>query len=105
MNRYKSPEEAYHRLMWTFVQQQKRSTDLCLGNTGIERICVDGGFSRNHVYMQLLAQAYPDKDVFAAAVPQATAVGSAMILEGVWNPDPPAFGFVELRYVPRLPLR
>ena len=104
LHSYASPEEAYHHLMWRFVQQQKQSTDFSIGSSGVERLCVDGGFSRNHVYMQLLAQAYPDKDVFAAAVPQATSIGAAMILEGVWNPDPPAFGMVELKFIPRIRL-
>jgi hypothetical protein len=102
LHAYHSAEEAYQNLMRDFVRQQKRSTDLSIGNSGIKKLYVDGGFSRNHIFMQLLAQAYPELDVYAATVPQASAIGAAMILESTWNPDPPTMEVVELRLVPRL---
>jgi len=95
-----SPEEAYQKSMWLFILELKKSMDLSIGQTGIQRICVDGGFSRNEIFLQSLARAYPELDLYAAAVPQASAIGAAMILEGIWNPEPPALGLVELRYVP-----
>lgn len=102
LTHYSSAEEAYHRLMWPLMIDQKKSIELCMGKGLIQKICVDGGFSRNGVFLQMLAQLFPECDVYAAAVHQASAVGAAMILEGVWNPDPPAIGVVELRYIPRL---
>lgn len=101
-DQYASPEEAYHRLMWRIMLEQKKSLNLCIGGSNIQKICVDGGFSRNELYLQMLAQLFPQCDVYAAAVHQASAVGAAMILEGVWNSDPPAIGLVELRYIPRV---
>jgi sugar (pentulose or hexulose) kinase len=95
-----SPEEAYQKSMWLFILELKKSMDLSIGQTGIQRICVDGGFSRNEIFLQSLARAYPELDIYAAAVPQASAIGAAMILEGIWNPEPPALDLVELRYVP-----
>lgn len=97
---YGSAAEAYQKLMWKFILELKKSVDLSIGQSGIKRICVDGGFSRNEIFLQSLARAYPDLDVYAAAVPEASAIGAAMILEGAWNPEPPALGLVELRYVP-----
>ncbi|ULT43299.1 hypothetical protein KRR40_07445 [Niabella defluvii] len=35
--------------------------------------------------MQLLAEAYPQTEVFAASVSQATAMGAAMALHKDWN--------------------
>lgn len=102
LHAYHSAEQAYQNLMRNFVQQQKRSTDLAIGNSGIKKLYVDGGFSRNLIFMQLLAQAYPQLDIYAATVPQASAIGVAMILEGAWNPDPPTTEIVELRLIPRL---
>lgn len=102
LSEYSSADEAYHRLMWSLMKKQKQSTDLCLGGTRVQKICVDGGFSRNDIFMQMMAHIYPDCDVYAAAVPQASAIGAAMILEGSWNPDPPAIGVVELRFIPKL---
>lgn len=100
MSECRSAEEGYQRSMWSLIGDLKKSIDLSIGKTGIKRICVDGGFSRNEIFLQLLARAYPALDIYAAAVPQASAIGAAMILEGVWNPEPPALGLVELRYVP-----
>ncbi|RYE26823.1 MAG: carbohydrate kinase, partial [Sphingobacteriaceae bacterium] len=46
---------------------------------------VDGGFSKNEIFMQLLAQKFPDIQVWAASVAQATAVGTALAIHKTWN--------------------
>ena len=38
--------------------------------------------------MTLLARAFPEMDVNAAEVPQATALGAAMAIHDTWNPQP-----------------
>ena len=44
---YKNYEEAYHQFIVDIVAQQVRSTNLVLRGTGVKRIFVDGGFSKN----------------------------------------------------------
>ncbi|WP_234733961.1 FGGY-family carbohydrate kinase [Tellurirhabdus bombi] len=78
-------EEAYHQLMLDLVSQQLISTDLVLENSPVKRIFVDGGFSKNPIYMALLAQAFPETEVFAASVAQATALGAALAIHHHWN--------------------
>ncbi len=56
--------EAYHVFMMHLVKAQVKATSLVLKNKGVQRIFVDGGFSRNVIYMTLLAQAFPNSEVF-----------------------------------------
>ena len=96
-----SYEEAYHQLMIDIMVQQVISTQLVLTepatNRPVSRIFVDGGFSKNPLYMQLLATAFPDRDVFAASVAQASALGAALAIHHHWNPHPLPGNCVELK--------
>ncbi len=78
-------EEAYHLLILNLVQKQKISTNLVIQDASVNKIFVDGGFSQNDIYMKLLAQAFPDKKVYAASLHQASALGAAMVIHEHWN--------------------
>ena len=82
---FTSYEEAYHHLMWNIVQQQTISTNLVIAGMAVKKIFVDGGFGKNPVYMNLLAKAFPGIEVYAAAVPQASALGAALVIHHHWN--------------------
>lgn len=82
---YVTYEEAYHQLIHKLIKQQKRSTDLVLNNRPVKKIFVDGGFAKNEIYMNLLAKVYPDHEVYAASVSQATALGAALAIHRHWN--------------------
>ncbi len=97
---YATYEEAYHQLIVDIVQQQVISTQLILRGTEVKRIFVDGGFSKNLVYMNLLAAVFLDIDVFAATVPHATALGAALSLHKHWNPKPIPGDLIQLKYYP-----
>lgn len=88
---YKSYEDAYHQLVLDMIRQQRASTNRILEDD-IDCIYVDGGFSRNPVFMNLLAAAYPQKRVFATTVHQASAMGAALVIHSSWNrlPEQPA---------------
>ena len=79
---------AYLGFMRQFVDKQVVSTRLAIGNTAVRRIFVDGGFSNNAVYMYKLARAFPEMEVFAAEVAQATALGAALAIHDAWNRNP-----------------
>ena len=91
-------EQAYHCLMMDIMDQQVRSTSLVLHDTGVRRIFVDGGFGKNEVYMHLLAEAFPGIEVFAASIPQATALGAALAIHEHWNGGMVPGEMVELKY-------
>lgn len=95
---FASDEEAYHQLIMDIIEQQYASTQLVLKNTDAKRIFVDGGFSKNSVFMNLLAAAFPQMEVFAASMAQATAVGTALAIHNSWNKRPLPNDIIELKY-------
>jgi len=100
-NPQREPEsfaQAYHRLMLDIMEKQVVSTQLVLHDTDVKRIFVDGGFGKNQVYMHLLAKAFPDIEVFAASIPQATAIGAALAIHEHWNSRPRPGDIIELKY-------
>ncbi len=82
---FNSFEEAYHALIADIIQKQVESTNLVLHNSPIKKIFVNGGFSVNEIYMQMLTNIYDKTEICSAAVTQATALGSAIILHKHWN--------------------
>jgi len=82
---FSSYEQAYQLLMYDIVQQQKQSSSLVLKGKAVNQIFVDGGFSKNQLYMHWLANAFPGIEVYAATVAQASATGAAMAIHQHWN--------------------
>jgi sugar (pentulose or hexulose) kinase len=95
---FANDEEAYHQLMLDIVAQQYVSTQLVLKGTEAKRIFVDGGFGKNSIYMNLLAARFPDMEVFAASMAQATAMGAALAIHNSWNQKPLPNDIIELKY-------
>jgi sugar (pentulose or hexulose) kinase len=94
---FTSYEEAYHQLIADIIVQQLQSTQLVLSGTAVKRIFVDGGFSKNAIYMYLLAEAFPGIEVYAASVAQASALGAAMAIHKHWNEKPLPPDIIELK--------
>lgn len=98
LSSFSSYVEAYHYLMMNIILQQKRSTDLVIDSSTVRRIFVDGGFSKNSIYMNLLAHVFPDLEVFAASMAQATALGTALAIHHSWNSSPIPSDLIELKF-------
>ena len=98
LSSFDSYAEAYHQFILDLVKQQVASTQLVLEGADVKRIFVDGGFGKNPIYMNLLAAAFPDKEVFAASMAQATAVGTALAIHRHWNSKPLPNDIIELKY-------
>jgi sugar (pentulose or hexulose) kinase len=97
LSTFKDYEEAYHQLMLDILTDQKHALNLILEGTEVKRIFVDGGFGKNKLYMQLLAESFPLFEVFAASVPQATALGSALAIHHSWNKKSIPNDIIDLR--------
>lgn len=91
-------EAAYHQLMLDIIEAQINSTLLVLQGTGVKRIFVDGGFGKNILYMQLLAEAFPGIEVYAASIAQSTALGTALAIHPHWNTQPATPDTIKLLY-------
>lgn len=122
LSRYATYDLAYHQLILDIMDQQVVSTALVLpgvdspgeaspgldssdaSTAAVSRICVDGGFSRNSIYMNLLAAAFPTMEVWAASVAQATALGAALAIHDHWNLQPIPSTLISLTRYPSQPV-
>ena len=98
LREFNNTTEAYHQLIRDLTRAQTFSTSFVLKDTSVRRIFVDGGFSKNNVFMHLLAAAFPGMEVFAASMAQASAVGAALVLHREWNTKPIPNDIIELKY-------
>ena len=89
---------AYHQLMYDIAIQQQHSTGLVLKGTKVKRIFVDGGFSKNVIYMNMLAMLIPEIEIYAASMAQATAMGAALAIHPTWNKKSLPNDLIELKY-------
>ncbi len=92
-----SSDLAYNILIAVLVEKQIESINLVLKHQDAEHIFVDGGFSKNHVFMSMLASHYHNKKVYAAEVAQATALGAALAIHNAWNPNPVGEDLINLQ--------
>lgn len=78
-------EPAYHQLMEQLIRQLLDSLHLAAeGDTSyFKLLLVEGGFSRNQVFMSLLRRVFPDLKIKARKEAQGTALGAALALN-VW---------------------
>ena len=98
LSSFKNYTEAYHNLIFDIVRKQIHSTRLIITKSNnIKRIFVDGGFSNNEIYMNLLADAFPELDVFGASIPQASALGSALSIHHHWNSKSISHSMIQLK--------
>jgi sugar (pentulose or hexulose) kinase len=98
LTQFSSDKEAYHQLILDLVKQQILSTASVLNGTKIKRVFVDGGFSNNNIYMNCLAALLPEMEIYAAAIPQATALGAVLAIHDQWNKAIMPDDLIQLRY-------
>jgi sugar (pentulose or hexulose) kinase len=98
LSEFKTDIEAYHQLVIDIIGMQFLSTSLVIDGPAVKRIFVDGGFSNNSVFMNLLANAFPEMEVFAGSMAQATSVGAALAIHQEWNSKPIPNDIIRLKY-------
>lgn len=77
----------YETFLRALVEEQLEKIRF-VASDAVKHIYVDGGFSRNAIYMGLLRDGLPGMMIRAAEVGQSTALGAAMVLHEHWNPKP-----------------
>lgn len=97
MSDFDSAARAYHQLLADIVYQQMISTNMVLKGSDVQNIYVDGGFCRNNIYMQYIADAFPGKKVYATSMIQGTSLGAALAIHEHWNPDKLPKGLLQLK--------
>ena len=85
----KSFESGYHQLVWELVQHQVKSIKLALGKTeGIKTIFIDGGFSQNDVFCQMLKRELPEFIWKKTQLAAGSALGAAIAVNiDAFTPD------------------
>jgi sugar (pentulose or hexulose) kinase len=61
---------------------------------------ITGGFSKNHLFLKLLASSYPDKGIYTSEISNATALGAAYVMLGAIHPESktvPDLGLIEVK--------
>ncbi|MNL46630.1 hypothetical protein D3C87_1693620 [compost metagenome] len=84
--------------MLDIIAQQIISTQLVIHNSPVKKVFVDGGFSKNPIFMNLLAEAFPEMEVYAASMAQASALGAALAIHKNWNPKPIQNDLIDLKF-------
>jgi hypothetical protein len=59
-----------------------------LKGTTVKRIFVDGGFSKNSIYMHLLAMAFPVVECFLHLWRRPRQLAQALVIHKEWNTKP-----------------
>ena len=77
---YSSFEEAYHHLLMALVDFQIEALHSAKGNTPIHQLFVEGGFSKNEIFIKLLCLSLPDMEIFSSEVAQGSALGAALVM-------------------------
>jgi sugar (pentulose or hexulose) kinase len=83
---WSNPVDAYYASVQTLVMQQADKIKLVLTDQ-TDYLYVDGGFSKNIIFMHMLKMAFPTLKILAAEVGQSTALGAAIVLHDSWNPN------------------
>ena len=78
---FSSFEEAYHQLIIDLVDLTLESIDLIIAKEDRSKnIYISGGFSKNPIFLALIASHFPKKHVFTSEVANATSLGAALVL-------------------------
>ncbi len=77
---FESAEVAYHQLMMELVELQVSNIRLAMGNQKIKRIYIDGGFSDNDVFINLIAIALPKIKLRSTTASLGSALGAAIAI-------------------------
>lgn len=84
---FSSPGEAYHQLLLDLAAIQVESIKLAEGSKDVEKLIITGGFSQNKFFTYLLASFFPEKQVCTSSLPDASALGAAMVINDVSDND------------------
>jgi glycerol kinase len=85
LDEFGSLEESYVQLMVDIMCQQIFSLELLIKSAPVSKILVDGGFSKNPLYMNFLVHAFPGVAIYGAEVAQASSLGAALVMHEAWN--------------------
>jgi hypothetical protein len=82
LNQFQNFDDAYHQLMIDITRLALESLKLVTPkNDDTKALYISGGFSRNDLFIRLLATAAHNKAVYTSEVDNATALGAALVIQ------------------------
>ncbi|MFY0653361.1 MAG: sugar kinase [Cyclobacteriaceae bacterium] len=79
-SQFKDFDEAYHQLMHELTELQVASLQLCIGASEIKDVYIDGGFSENELFTQMLTEKLPQYDIYSTDFALGSALGAALLV-------------------------
>lgn len=80
--------EAYHQLMIELCDLTVESINLVDAGVGdLQNLYITGGFSKNDLFVKLIASSYPHMKVWTSEISNATALGTAQVLLNSLEPS------------------
>jgi sugar (pentulose or hexulose) kinase len=93
--------EGYHLLMVELADLAVEAINLVIPEEDETRsMYITGGFSKNHLFLKLLASSFPDKDIYTSEISNATALGAAYVMLGAMHPESktvPDLGLIDVK--------
>lgn len=87
LSSFPTASSAYHHFMHAFVKKQVHAIRLVTFQTIVECLYVDGGFSHNDIFLQMLKRELPELKIKVATVAQGSSLGAALVLHESWNKE------------------
>jgi sugar (pentulose or hexulose) kinase len=80
--------EGYHQLLIELSDLTVEAINLVeSGNENLQNLYITGGFSRNDLFVKLLASSYPHMKVYTSEVSNSTALGAAQVILNSLDPS------------------
>lgn len=80
LSKFESFEEAYHQLMLELILVQEATMKNAIGDTSIEKVFIDGGFTDNDIFVKLMGHYFQNYKVRTTKSPLGSALGAAMVI-------------------------
>ncbi len=78
---FNSFDSAYHKFMFDLVEVMMESLKLIIPeHDETDKVYITGGFTRNEIFVKLIARKLPEKEVYLAEIEDTTALGAAMAI-------------------------
>jgi sugar (pentulose or hexulose) kinase len=77
---FESYEEAYHQLMMELVELQMERIKQAIGTERIDQLFIDGGFTDNQIFVELLARGFQNLKVKTTDASLGSALGAAIVI-------------------------
>ena len=75
----------YNQFIKELAKRQSAALELVIYNSPVKKVFLDGGFSKNILFMKQLSILHPEIEFYAAEVAQASSIGAALVIHEHWN--------------------